>query len=223
MTFYQRVVKRAVDWLVAAIGLIILTPVLLPLAVVVRLTMGTPVFFRQERPGQGGKPFRMVKFRTMRDAVDAQGNPLPDAERLTQFGEFLRRTSLDELPELFNVLRGEMSLVGPRPLLMRYLDRYTPEQARRNEAKPGVTGWAQINGRNAISWENKFELDVWYVDHCSLWLDFRILLATVWKVIRRDGISSDSHATMPEFIGSGNDDHMLSKSSNDHIIPEARD
>ncbi len=206
MPFYRSYVKPICDFIAALIGLVILLPVLVVVGLSVRRTMGTPVFFRQERPGQGGKPFRMVKFRTMRDAVDARGNPLPDAERLTQFGEFLRRTSLDELPELFNVLRGEMSLVGPRPLLMRYLDRYSPEQARRNEVKPGVTGWAQINGRNAISWEKKFELDVWYVDHCSPWLDFRILLATVWKVIRRDGISSDSHATMSEFMGTASVD-----------------
>ncbi len=220
MPFYRSFVKPTCDFVATLAGLVILSPVLLVVGLAVRRTMGSPVFFRQERPGQGGKPFRMVKFRTMRDAVDAQGNPLPDAERLTRFGEFLRRTSLDELPELFNVLRGEMSLVGPRPLLMRYLDRYTPEQARRNEVKPGVTGWAQINGRNAISWEKKFELDVWYVDHCSLWLDFRILLGTVWKVIRHDGISSDSHATMPEFMGSGEDDHTSSDSSKDAIIPE---
>lgn len=164
--------------------------------------MGSPVLFRQTRPGKDGKPFQMLKFRTMRDAIDASGNPLPDADRLTRLGIKLRSTSLDELPELWNVLKGEMSLVGPRPLLMDYLPLYDDDQARRHEVKPGVTGWAQINGRNAISWEEKFKLDVWYVDNRGLLLDFKILWATVKKVIIREGISADSEATMPRFEGS---------------------
>jgi len=166
--------------------------------------MGSPVLFRQIRPGLNGKPFEMIKFRTMKDAVDAQGNPLPDSERLTPFGQFLRSSSLDELPELWNVLKGDMSLVGPRPLLMEYLPLYTPEQYRRHEVRPGVTGWAQINGRNALSWEEKFQLDVWYVDNRSLWLDIKILFLTVKKVVIRDGISADGEATMPKFTGSRN-------------------
>lgn len=165
--------------------------------------MGRPVLFRQRRPGRGGRPFGMVKFRTMSDARDAEGRLLPDGERLTLVGRFLRATSLDELPELWNVLVGDMSLVGPRPLLMAYLDRYTPEQARRHDVKPGVTGWAQINGRNAISWDEKFALDTWYVDNRSLWLDMRILYATVMQVVRRKDINSAEAATMPEFLGRG--------------------
>ncbi|MFZ5829539.1 MAG: sugar transferase [Planctomycetota bacterium] len=195
--------KRTLDLLVAAVALVVLSPVLAAIALWIRLTMGPPVLFRQRRPGQGAQPFEMLKFRTMRDAVDAQGQPLPDEERITRFGQFLRRTSLDEMPELLNVLRGEMSLVGPRPLLMQYLERYTPEQMRRHEVRPGITGWAQINGRNAISWEEKFRLDVWYVDHWSLRLDIYILGVTLWKVLRREGISAADHATMPEFQGSG--------------------
>ena len=195
------VLKRAVDLSGAGATLVLLSPVLAAVAVAVRLTMGSPVLFRQERPGLGGKPFTMYKFRTMCDARDRVGKLLDDAARLTRLGRFLRRTSLDELPELVNVLRGEMSLVGPRPLLMQYLSRYSPEQARRHEVKPGITGWAQINGRNAITWEEKFTLDVWYVDHRSLLLDMKILLGTMWKVIRRDGISAAEHATMPEFGG----------------------
>jgi lipopolysaccharide/colanic/teichoic acid biosynthesis glycosyltransferase len=167
----------------------------------VRLKLGTPVFFRQQRPGLHGKPFRMVKFRTMTDARDAQGNLLPDAERLTRFGKFLRSSGLDELPELWNVVKGDMSLVGPRPLLMQYLDRYTPEQARRHEVRPGVTGWAQVNGRNAISWEQKFAYDLWYVDNLSFWLDLKILWLTVRKIIVREGISQAGQATMEEFMG----------------------
>jgi lipopolysaccharide/colanic/teichoic acid biosynthesis glycosyltransferase len=169
----------------------------------IRRQMGSPVFFRQTRPGLHGRPFEMIKFRTMRDAVDAQGRPLPDAERLTRLGRFLRSSSLDELPELWNVLRGEMSLVGPRPLLMEYLPLYSPEQARRHELRPGVTGWAQVNGRNAISWEEKFALDVWYVDNRSLWLDLEIIWLTIRKVIKRDGISAAGEATMPKFTGRG--------------------
>lgn len=171
------------------------------LALLVGWKMGTPVLFRQQRPGKNGRLFTLLKFRTMTDERDDRGVLLPDQRRLTSLGLFLRRTSLDELPELVNVLRGDMSLVGPRPLLVRYLDRYTPEQARRHEVRPGITGWAQINGRNAISWEQKFRLDVWYVDHHTLWLDLKILAITVWNVIRRKGISANDHATMHEFMG----------------------
>lgn len=198
---YQTV-KRLGDLLGSLIALLLLAPVLAGIAMAVRLTMGSPVIFRQKRPGLGGRPFTMFKFRTMLDSRDAQGRYLPDEQRLTRIGQFLRRTSLDELPELFNVLRGDMSLVGPRPLLMQYLDRYTPEQARRHEVRPGITGWAQVNGRNALSWEEKFVLDVWYVDHANLLLDVRILFLTVWTVLCREGINAASHATMPEFLGS---------------------
>lgn len=194
--------KRIFDVVASGSALLVLSPVLLGVAYLVRKNLGSPVLFAQVRPGLNGKPFKMVKFRTMRDALDAQGNALPDDQRLTPFGQFLRSASLDELPELWNVLKGDMSLVGPRPLLMEYLPLYSPEQARRHEAKPGVTGWAQINGRNAISWEDKFKLDVWYVDNQSLWLDIRILLLTVKKVVVRDGISADGEATMTRFTGS---------------------
>ena len=194
--------KRVLDLTVTLPALVVLSPLLGTIALLVRLSLGRPVFFRQQRPGLHGKPFTLYKFRTMTDARDDQGNPLPDAARLTSLGRFLRATSLDELPELFNVLKGEMSLVGPRPLLMRYLDRYTPEQMRRHEVKPGITGWAQVNGRNALTWEQKFALDVWYVDHQSLWLDVKILFLTVWHVLRREGISQPGHATMEEFFGS---------------------
>ena len=168
-------------------------------------TMGRPIFFTQIRPGLQGRPFKIYKFRTMRNAVDKKGRLLPDAERLTNFGKFLRTTSLDELPELWNVLKGDMSLVGPRPLLMEYLDRYSPEQARRMEVKPGITGWAQINGRNAITWKEKFQHDVWYVDNHNLWLDVKILWLTFIKVLKREGISAEGEATMPFFMGSEND------------------
>jgi lipopolysaccharide/colanic/teichoic acid biosynthesis glycosyltransferase len=191
-----------IDILGALLGLMLAAPLLLATAAMVRLSIGAPVLFRQKRPGVGGKPFWIYKFRTMLNATDPQGNTLPDGDRLTRFGLFLRRTSLDELPELYNVLRGDMSLVGPRPLLMQYLDRYTNDQARRNDVKPGITGWAQVNGRNAITWEEKFALDVWYVDHYGMLLDLRILFMTVCKVFRREGISAQSHATMPEFKGS---------------------
>jgi sugar transferase EpsL len=191
--------KRVTD-LALVIGLM---PLWLPLALVtalmVRLKLGQPVLFKQIRPGQGGQPFTMVKFRTMRDARDSAGQLLSDAERLTSFGRWLRSTSLDELPELWNVLKGDMSLVGPRPLLMQYLPLYTAEQARRHEIKPGITGWAQVNGRNALDWDDRFKLDVWYVDHQSLALDCRILFLTLGKVMRRDGVSADGHATMPAF------------------------
>jgi lipopolysaccharide/colanic/teichoic acid biosynthesis glycosyltransferase len=191
--------KRLFDLLASAIGLLLLAVPLALLAWHVRRKLGSPVLFTQVRPGLHGKPFRMVKLRTMTDARDASGALLPDAQRLTPFGRFLRASSLDELPELWNVLRGEMSLVGPRPLLMEYLPLYSPEQARRHEVLPGITGWAQVNGRNAISWEDKFKLDVWYVDNQSLWLDFKIFWLTLKKVLVRDGISAAGEATMPPF------------------------
>ncbi len=194
--------KRLCDLALASLALVILWPVMLATALAIRLTLGSPVLFRQERPGLHGKPFTLLKFRTMTDARDAAGNLLPDACRLTPFGRFLRSMSLDELPEFLNVLRGEMSLVGPRPLLMQYLDRYTPVQARRHEVKPGITGWAQVNGRNVLTWEEKFALDVWYVDHQSFWLDLKIVGLTIWKILRREGISQPGHATMTEFMGS---------------------
>ena len=193
--------KRLFDILLSTFGLLVLAVPLLALAWQVRRKLGSPVLFIQVRPGLHGKPFQMVKFRTMTDARGASGALLPDAQRLTPFGRFLRASSLDELPELWNVLRGEMSLVGPRPLLMEYLPLYTPEQARRHELRPGITGWAQVNGRNAISWADKFAMDVWYVDHRSFWLDVRILWLTVRKVLVRDGISADGEATMPRFEG----------------------
>lgn len=195
--------KRLMDILGSGAGLVLLSPFLLVVAFLVRVKLGSPVFFRQQRPGLYGKPFMLVKFRTMTDERDEKGNLLSDEVRLTRFGQFLRSTSIDELPEFWNVFVGDMSLVGPRPLLMRYLDRYTLEQARRHELKPGITGWAQVNGRNALSWEEKFKLDVWYVDHFSVWLDIRILLLTFQKVLRREGISGEGQATMQEFLGSG--------------------
>jgi lipopolysaccharide/colanic/teichoic acid biosynthesis glycosyltransferase len=185
------------------IGLILLSPVLLVIFLLVRWRLGRPAIFRQVRPGKDGEPFEMLKFRTMTDAQDATGNLLPDEQRLTGLGRFLRSTSLDELPELWNVLKGEMSLVGPRPLLMEYLPLYNPRQARRHDVRPGITGWAQVNGRNAISWPEKLELDVWYVEHQSFWLDAKILLLTVWKVVRRHGISAAGHATQEKFEGNG--------------------
>ncbi len=197
--------KRLLDLALTGPGLIMLSPVLVVLVFMVRRRLGSPVFFKQVRPGLHGAPFAMYKFRTMTDEKDAEGNLLPDGERLTKFGRFLRSTSLDELPELWNVLKGDMSLVGPRPLLMEYLERYTPEQARRHEVRPGITGWAQVNGRNALSWEDKFKLDVWYVDNRSLWLDIKILWLTLAKVFKREGISSDGHATMPFFEGKKSD------------------
>jgi lipopolysaccharide/colanic/teichoic acid biosynthesis glycosyltransferase len=194
--------KRFFDICASALGLAFLSPVIALLAWQIRKRLGSPVLFRQTRPGLHGKPFRMIKFRTMRDAVGPDGQPLPDAERMTPFGSFLRSASLDELPELWNVLKGDMSLVGPRPLLMEYLPLYSPEQARRHEVRPGVTGWAQINGRNALSWEEKFRLDVWYVDNRSFWLDLKILALTVKKVFVREGISAAGEATMAKFTGS---------------------
>jgi lipopolysaccharide/colanic/teichoic acid biosynthesis glycosyltransferase len=195
-------VKRAFDLLLSALLLVLLAPILIWVALLVRRKLGTPVIFRQQRPGLHGRPFEMMKFRTMTDAVGPDGTLLPDAERLTRFGSFLRSSSLDELPGLVNVLKGEMSLVGPRPLLMQYLPLYSPVQARRHEVRPGLTGWAQINGRNALSWDEKFAHDIWYVDHRSFLLDFKILLLTALKVVRRDGISAAGEATMPVFRGS---------------------
>ncbi len=193
--------KRGLDIVAALVALLLLAPVLLVIGCLVRQKLGSPILFRQVRPGREGRPFRMLKFRTMLDATDARGRPLPDPERLTSFGRLLRSTSLDELPELWNVLKGDMSLVGPRPLLMEYLPLYSPEQARRHEVRPGITGWAQVNGRNSLSWEEKFALDVWYVDNRSLWLDVKILWMTVAKVVRRDGISAAGEATMAPFEG----------------------
>jgi lipopolysaccharide/colanic/teichoic acid biosynthesis glycosyltransferase len=198
---YRAVGKRILDLALVLPALALLSALLVLVGILLRLKLGSPVLFRQVRPGRDGKPFTMLKFRTMTEARDAQGELLPDAERLTPFGRFLRSTSLDELPELFNVLKGEMSLVGPRPLLVRYLPRYTPEQARRHEVKPGLTGWAQVNGRNALCWDDKLALDVWYVDHQSLRLDLVILALTVVKILKRDGISQPGHATMEEFLG----------------------
>lgn len=198
---YRRYGKRLLDLIIVIPALIMLAPVMAVIALLVRIKLGRGVIFRQRRPGLHGRPFMMLKFRTMTDARDAQGRLLPDEQRLTPFGRFLRSTSLDELPELFCVLRGEMSLVGPRPLLMQYLERYTPEQRRRHEVLPGITGLAQINGRNALSWEEKFAYDVQYVDQLSLWLDLKILALTLWKVMKREGISQPGHATAEEFMG----------------------
>lgn len=193
--------KRVIDLVVASISLVLLSPILLVLYLLIRKDMGAPVLFKQKRPGKGGVPFEMVKYRTMCDVSDDNGSPLPDDQRLTAIGIFLRATSLDELPELWNVVKGDMSLVGPRPLLMEYLPLYSKEQYRRHEVRPGVTGWAQVNGRNAISWEEKFALDVWYVDHQSIWLDIKILFLTVKKVLVRDGISAEGEATISKFTG----------------------
>ncbi len=194
--------KRFFDMLISAGLLVVLSPVLLIVAVIVRTNMGSPLLFRQVRPGLKSQPFKMLKFRTMRDAVDSKGKPLDDAQRLTSLGKFLRASSLDELPELWNVFKGDMSLVGPRPLLMSYLPLYSPTQARRHDVRPGITGWAQVNGRNALSWDEKFALDVWYVDNQSFMLDLKILWRTVLTVFQSKGISNDGHATMPPFRGS---------------------
>ena len=196
--------KRLFDIGAATTALIILSPVYAITAYKVKKNLGSPILFSQTRPGQDGVPFEMIKFRTMKDAIDSEGNPLPDSERLTDFGKALRNSSLDELPELWNVVRGDMSLVGPRPLLMEYLPLYSKEQARRHNVRPGITGYAQVNGRNAIGWDKKFELDTWYVDNQSLWLDIKILLKTVKKVVIKDGISADGEATMSKFTGSQN-------------------
>jgi sugar transferase EpsL len=194
--------KRIFDLVLSILALTLLFPVAIALATVVRLKLGSPIFFIQQRPGLHGLSFKMIKFRTMTDARDASGSILPDASRLTSLGRFLRASSLDELPGLWNVLKGDMSLVGPRPLLVEYLSLYTPEQARRHEVRPGITGWAQVNGRNTLSWEEKFALDIWYVDNQSFWLDVKILWLTINKVIGRDGISAKGEATMPKFTGS---------------------
>jgi len=193
--------KRSLDIVIASAALILLSPVYFYVAYKVRKNLGSPVLFRQVRPGLHGKPFEMIKFRSMKDAVDAQGNVLPDSERLTPFGKMLRASSLDEMPELWNVIKGDMSIVGPRPLLMEYLPLYNVEQAKRHNVRPGITGYAQVNGRNAISWEKKFELDTWYVENQSLWLDFKIMLKTIKKVIAKDDISAEGEATMSKFTG----------------------
>ena len=196
--------NRIFDFTASLFALIFLSPIIVLIAWKIRKNLGSPVLFRQTRPGLNGKPFEMVKFRSMKDAVDANGNPLPDDERMTPFGDKLRSSSLDELPGLWNVLKGDMSLVGPRPLLVQYLPLYNKEQARRHDVRPGITGWAQINGRNAISWEDKFELDVWYVDNRTFWLDIKILFLTVKKVFVKEGISADGHVTIEPFAGSQN-------------------
>lgn len=198
-SFYSRYGKRLLDVVVASLALLLLAPLMVIIAILIRGKLGKPILFRHARPGRDGAPFVLLKFRTMRDEYDATGRLLPDLERQTAFGNFLRRNSLDELPELLNVLRGEMSLVGPRPLMMEYLPRYTPEQMRRHTVFPGITGWAQINGRNLISWEKKFELDLWYIRHVSLLLDLRILFSTFGKVIKREGISAPSEFSTEEF------------------------
>ncbi|NNH79059.1 sugar transferase [Acinetobacter sp. ANC 5380] len=194
--------KRVCDVVIASIALLLLSPLYVYVAYKVRKNLGSPVLFRQVRPGLDGKPFEMIKFRSMKDAVDAQGNPLPDSERLTPFGKMLRSSSLDEMPELWNVIKGEMSIVGPRPLLMEYLPLYNVEQAKRHNVRPGMTGHAQVNGRNTISWEEKFKLDTWYIENQSIWLDFKIMLKTVQKVIAKDDISAEGEATMTKFTGS---------------------
>jgi lipopolysaccharide/colanic/teichoic acid biosynthesis glycosyltransferase len=194
--------KRLLDIVIASSALVLLSPIYALVAYKVKKNLGSPVLFRQLRPGLHGKPFEMIKFRSMKDALDTAGNPLPDSERLTPFGKMLRATSLDEMPELWNVIKGDMSIVGPRPLLMEYLPLYNSEQAKRHEVRPGITGYAQVNGRNAISWEKKFELDTWYVNNHSLWLDFKIMLKTVKKVLAKDDISAEGDVTMHKFTGS---------------------
>jgi lipopolysaccharide/colanic/teichoic acid biosynthesis glycosyltransferase len=198
---YQKIGKYLFDLSLILPALILLSPILALVSLLVRFKLGPPILFRQQRPGQYGQPFIIYKFRTMVDANDGEGNLLPDDQRLTPVGQFLRSTSLDELPELINVFKGEMSLVGPRPLLMKYLDLYTPAQMRRHQVLPGITGWAQVNGRNAITWEQKFALDVWYVDHQSFWLDVKIIILTIWKMLKREGINQPGQATMEEFKG----------------------
>lgn len=203
-SFYSRTGKRLFDLFVAVCLLVVLSPILAVSGFFVRTRLGAPVLFRQERPGLRGQPFQIVKFRTMTNERDKNGNLMPDAVRLTPFGKFLRSTSLDELPELLNILKGEMSLIGPRPLLVEYLSQYSSEQARRHEVRPGLTGWAQINGRNSVSWEDRFRMDVWYVDNVSFWLDLKILFLTIWKTIRRDGINAPGEATMAVFRSGDN-------------------
>ncbi|AFZ32830.1 Undecaprenyl-phosphate galactose phosphotransferase [Gloeocapsa sp. PCC 7428] len=203
--YLSRIGKSLIDKIAAIIALSLLSPVMLGVAIAIVTQIGQPIFFTQPRPGKDGKIFNFYKFRSMSNACDVQGNLLPDEQRLTPIGQFLRRTSLDELPQLWNVLKGDMSIVGPRPLLVKYLERYTPEQSRRHEVKPGITGLAQINGRNTLSWEERFKLDVWYVDNWSLWLDLKILALTVWKVIQREGITQQGCATCEEFQGQNQD------------------
>lgn len=200
--------KRLLDIIIASIALILLSPLYAFVAYKVKKNLGSPVLFRQVRPGLQGKPFEMIKFRSMKDAVDAQGNPLPDSERLTPFGKMLRSSSLDEMPELWNVIKGDMSIVGPRPLLMEYLPLYNSEQAKRHDVRPGMTGHAQVNGRNAIGWEEKFKLDTWYVENQSIWLDFKIMFKTVHKVLAKDDISAEGEATMTRFTGSQRKDEI---------------
>ena len=195
-------IKTMFDFTLSIFGLLLLSPFLLLISILVLFAFGSPILFKQNRPGLNKKPFNFYKFRTMTNEKDKNGNILPDKERLTPFGNFLRKTSLDELPSLWNVLKGDMSLVGPRPLLMEYLPIYSAEQMRRHDVKPGITGWAQINGRNTISWEEKFELDIWYVENQSFWIDVKIILLTIWKVLKRDGISQNNHVTMKKFTGS---------------------
>jgi sugar transferase EpsL len=202
----EKLIKRVLDIFVAIVGLFVCLPLFIIISLLIRIDSPGSILFKQERPGLRGNPFVMYKFRTMKEIYDDSGSLLSDEQRLTSLGGFLRSTSIDELPELINVLKGDMSLVGPRPLLMEYLDRYTPEQARRHEVKPGITGWSQINGRNTLTWEDKFTLDVWYVDNYSLLLDIKILWMTFIKVLRREGISADGHATMPKFMGSDKDE-----------------
>ena len=204
MNIFSKLAKRLFDLFSACIGLIFLAPILTVVAILVRFKIGSPIFFKQLRPGLNGRTFSVYKFCTMTDKRNKEGNLLPDKERLTSFGQFLRRTSIDELPELFNVIKGDISIVGPRPLLTQYLNHYTLEQARRHEVKPGITGWAQVNGRNTISWEDKFRLDVWYVDNWSFWLDLKIIFITFLRVVLRKGISVKEYAIMPEFVGTGN-------------------
>jgi sugar transferase EpsL len=200
-------IKRLFDLTATIVGLVLISPILLIISLLVWIKLGRPILYRQQRPGLRGRPFSNYKFRTMTDMRDDSGKLLPDLDRLTGFGRFLRSSSLDELPELFNVVKGEMSLVGPRPLLMQYLDRYSVEQNRRHNVLPGITGWAQVNGRNALNWQDKFRMDVWYVDHWSFWLDIRILLMTIGKVFRREGITQAGHATAEEFLGNKESDH----------------
>jgi sugar transferase EpsL len=203
---YATRLKRVFDLACILPGLVVMAPMLAVLGMLVRIRLGSPVLFRQQRPGRHGKPFVLLKFRTMSEDMNAAGQLLPDADRLSSLGRFLRSTSMDELPELLNVLHGEMSLVGPRPLLMQYLPRYSQAQARRHDVRPGITGWAQVNGRNSLPWEEKFRLDVWYVDHISFWLDVKILWMTLLKVIRREGVGAEGHITMPEFMGTTGDE-----------------
>jgi lipopolysaccharide/colanic/teichoic acid biosynthesis glycosyltransferase len=198
---FHRAIKWIADRSISAIALLVLSPVLLIVAIAIYLRMGRPVIFAQPRPGKDDRLFTFYKFRTMTDERDPNGNLLPDGQRLTALGQFLRQTSLDELPQLWNVLKGDISFVGPRPLMVEYLERYSPEQARRHEVLPGITGWSQINGRNAITWQEKFELDVWYVDHWSLWLDLKIFFLTIWKVLQQEGINQSGHATIEDFMG----------------------